>query len=136
MLKAFIPATFLLAAATPAGATCKQADIAGTWTAYSLSQDSGQLAWAACNLVISTAGTFTTAGSSCTASGHTVQVQGSVKLSGAAKCAFSGSISAPAIGQTDPIPSLTLSLDKQTAVGVTGHNGAGNVSAFSMVKTQ
>jgi len=135
MLKALIPAILLLAA-TPAGANCSQANIAGTWTAYSLSQDSGELAWTACNLVISTAGTFTTAGSSCTASGVTVKVQGSVKLAAAAKCAFSGSINAPSAGQTDPIPSLTLSLDKQTAIGVTGTNGAGNVSAFSMVKTK
>jgi hypothetical protein len=36
MLKAFIPALLLIAAAAPAGATCKQADIAGTWTAYSI----------------------------------------------------------------------------------------------------
>jgi len=136
MIKTLIPAALLIVAAMPAGAACTQANIAGTWTAYSLSQDnSGELAWTGCNLVISTAGAFTTASSSCTASGQTVKVQGSVKLIGTAKCVYSGSISIP--GQvTDPIPSLTLSLDRQTAIGVTGHNGAGNVSAFSMVKTQ
>lgn len=136
MLKTIIPACLMLAAAAPAGASCTQADIAGTWTAYSLTQDSGQLAWTACNLVISTAGTFGTASSTCTASGQTVKVQGSIKLTAAAKCAYGGSISAPAIGQSDPIPSVTLSLDKQTAFGVTGTNAAGNVSGISMVKTK
>ena len=135
MFKALIPAALLVAAAVPAHAACTQANIAGTWTAYSLSQDnSGQLAWTTCNLVINTSGAFSTANSSCTASGQTVAVQGSVKPTGAARCAYSGSITAPSVGTTDPIPSLTLSLDKQSAIGVTGTNGAGNVSGFSMMK--
>ncbi len=36
---------------------------------------------------------------------------------------------------TDPISSLTLSLDQQTASGVGAQNGSGNVSGFTMVKT-
>ena len=135
MFKALIPAALLIAAAAPVQAACTQANIAGTWTAYVLTQDSGQLSSVVCNLVINTAGAFSTANSSCTASGQTVAVQGSVKPSAAARCAFSGSINSPAVGSTDPV-SLTLSLDKQSAVGVTGTNGAGNVSGFSMVKTK
>jgi hypothetical protein len=138
MLKAFIPALLLIAAAAPAGATCKQADIAGTWTAYSIGKDSAnnQLAWVSCNLVINTAGRFSTGTSSCTASGKTVGLQGMLKLSGPAKCLYSGSFTIPEAPHTDPIPALTLSLDKQTASGAGGHNGTTDVFVLTMVKTQ
>lgn len=136
MIKTLISSAFLLAYAASAQGACTQANIAGTWTAYSISQDdSGELAWTACNLVINTAGAFTTVTSSCTASGQTVQVQGSLKLAVAARCAYSGSIAIPN-DVTDPLPSITLSLDKQTAIGVGGKDGTNNVFVFSMVKTK
>ncbi len=52
------------------------------------------------------------------------------------QCAYTGSLTIPQAGHTDPIPALTLSLDKQTATGAGGNNGSGDVFAFSMVKTQ
>jgi hypothetical protein len=136
MLKALIPAALSILAALPAEAACTQANIAGTWTAYAVSQDEmNDLAWSACDLVIGAAGAFTGSNSTCTAAGVTVKVQGSLKLTNAARCAYSGSISLGS-GLTDPIPSLTLSLDRQTAAGVGGKNGGGNVFVFNMVKTQ
>jgi hypothetical protein len=137
MIKAIIPAAFALACAASAQGACTQANIAGTWTAYSVGQDDrGQLAWVACRLVINPAGAFTSATSTCTAAGRTVQAQGSLKLSVPANCAYNGSISIVQAGSTDPIPSLTLSPDKQSATGVGGRNGSGNVFMFSMVKTK
>ena len=138
MIKALIPSAFLLACAASAQGACTQADIAGTWTAYSIGIDStnGQLAWVACNLVINTAGGFTGGTSTCTASGHTVNAQGSLKIFAAAKCAYKGSLTIVQAGHTDPIPSLTLSMDKQTASGAGANNGSGNVFMFSMVKTK
>jgi len=142
MLRALIPAALLaataLGTAVPAGATCKQADIAGTWTAYSIGKDStnNQLAWVSCNLVISAGGAFSTATSSCVSSGHTVTVQGTLSLSGPAKCLYTGSLTIPSGPHTDPLPSVTLSLDKQTAAGAGGHNGTTDVFVFTMVKTK
>jgi hypothetical protein len=136
MIKTLISSAVLVVCAASAQGACTQADIAGTWTAYSISQDqTHQLAWTACNLVIGASGAFTTASSSCSAAGQTAKVQGSLKLSSAAKCAYSGSIAIPH-QVTDPIPSLTLSLDKQTAMGAGGKNGTSDVFAFSMVKTK
>jgi hypothetical protein len=136
MLKALIPAAILIVAAMPAEAACTQANIAGTWTAYSIGLDSGQLAWVSCNLVIDTAGAFSAGTSTCTASGQTANAQGSLKLSAVAKCRYTGSLTIVQASHTDPIPSLTLSLDKQTASGVGAQNGSGNVFVFNMVKTQ
>lgn len=138
MLKALVPAAFLLVAATPAGATCTQPDIAGTWTAYSIGKDtfSGQLEWVVCNLVINKAGGFARTTSSCKAANTTVQAHGILTLSTPAKCAFSGTITVANGSQTDQIPSLTLSPDKQTAIGVGGQDGTADVFVFSMVRTQ
>jgi len=137
MIKALISSAFLLTcAATPAGAACTQANLAGTWTAYSIGLNGSQLAWVSCNLVIGPLGAFIGASSSCAASGETVKVKGALRLSAPAKCAFSGSLTILPARGTNPIPSLTLSLDKQTAAGVGGANGSGNVFTFLMVRTK
>jgi hypothetical protein len=136
MIKAIIPAALLLAFSVTAQAACTQADIAGTWTAYSISQDqTGRLAWTSCNMVIGQGGAFTSATSSCSASGVSVQVHGSLKLGSAARCLYSGSITSSE-GATDPITSLTMSLDKQSVTGAGGRNGRANVFMFSMMKTK
>jgi hypothetical protein len=136
MIKAIIPAAFALACAAPAQAACSQADIAGRWTAYSFSQDqTGSLAWAACVLNINAQGQFTAGPSYCSASGQTVQIHGALTTSAASVCLFSGSITSSQ-NVTDPIPSITLSLDKQSAMGAGGKNGTGGVFMFSMVRTK
>jgi hypothetical protein len=137
MIKAIIPAALLLACGTTTQGACTQADIAGTWTAYSVGQDdTGRLAWVSCNLVVGPAGEFTKAASSCTAAKSTEQAQGFLKLLSAVKCAYKGSLSIVQAGATNPIPSLTLSQDKQSATGVGGLDGGINVFMFSMVKTK
>lgn len=137
MIKAIIPAAILFAFGATAHAACTQADIAGTWTAYSVGQDdTGRLAWVSCELVIGPTGGFTKTTSSCTAAKSTVQAQGSLKLLSGAKCAYKGSLTIVQANHTDPIPSLTLSQDKQSATGVGGRDGGSNVFMFSMVKTK
>ncbi len=137
MIKAIIPAALLLVFGATAHGACVQADIAGTWTAYSVGQDdTGRLAWVSCNLVVGATGAFISATSSCTAAKSTVQAQGSLKLLSGAKCAYKGSLTIVQAGSTDPIPSLTLSQDKQSATGVGGRDGGSNVFMFSMVKTK
>lgn len=137
MIKALIPSVFLLACATSAHGACTQANIAGTWTAYSIGlDDTHKLSWVSCNLVINTAGAFSGATSSCTASGQTAKAQGAIKLFSVPKCTYKGTLTIPQANHTDPIPSLTLSLDKQTAIGAGGNNGTTDVFAFSMVKTR
>jgi hypothetical protein len=137
MIKAIVPAALLLATAATAQGACTQADIAGTWTAYTVGQDNtGRLAWVSCNLVIGSAGGFTKATSFCTAAASLVQAQGALKLLSGAKCAYKGSITIVQAGAANAIPSLTLSQDKQSASGVGGLDGGSNVFMLTMVKTK
>lgn len=136
MIKTIIPAVFALACAASAHAACTQANIAGKWTAYSFSQDQvGALAWTTCLLAIDSQGQFTAGTSYCAASGQKVQVHGALTALSPSICLYAGSITSSQ-GVTDPIPSLTLSLDKQSATGAGGKNGSGNVFMFSMVRTK
>jgi len=136
MLKSFIPAVFTLACAASAQSACTQADVAGTWTAYVVSQDTiGELAWTSCRFIIDATGAFKSTNSTCSATGHVVRVQGSLSLSAPALCAYKGAITiSNRQGATSNIPSLTLSMDKQTAMGAGGENGANDVFMFSMVR--
>jgi hypothetical protein len=137
MIKAIFPAALLLATAATAQGACTQADIAGTWTTYTVGQDNtGRLAWVSCNLVISPAGGFTKANSFCTATASIAQAQGTLKLFSGPKCAYKGSITIVQGGAASAIPSLTLSQDKQSASGVGGVDGRGNVFMLTMVKTK
>jgi hypothetical protein len=136
MIKSFVPAVLALACATSAQGACIQANIAGTWTAYVTSQDTvGELAWTTCRLLIDATGAFKSTDSTCSASGRSARVQGSLSLSAPALCAYKGSITINQKGGgTSNIPSLTLSTDKQTAMGAGGENGANDVFMISLVR--
>jgi hypothetical protein len=136
MIKAIIPAVFAIACAAPTQAACTQADLAGKWTAYVFTQDdTGKLAWIACTMVINAQGEFQTGTSFCKASGQTQQVHGALRTQSAPMCLFAGTITTGQ-GAANSIPSLTLSLDKQSATGAAGKNGSRNVSMFSMMKVK
>jgi len=127
-----------LAMAVPAGATCTQANLAGTWTATSLSRTAaGDLAWTTCDLVINAQGRFVAATSKCNGSqGDASPAQGSLALAKPASCAYAGSITLTKYRQTNRIRLATLSLDHQVVSGVGGGLGAGGTFTFNMVKTK
>lgn len=138
-MKKLIPIAAVISALTSAQAiaACTQGNLAGTWTAYSVSVNSGALAWTTCTLVINAAGGFSTNTSAClTSSGVSANAQGTLKLFKAATCAFNGSIKFPAYGTTDYIRAVTVSLDHMTASGIGGGGSYGGVFVFNMVRTK
>ena len=125
-----------LMAPAAAQATCTQADLSGTWTAYTVAQPNNQaLAWVVCSLVINAGGVLTTATSACeNSNGVTARPQGRISLAKAAICAFSGSIDYPAYGVGGTIQSLTLAMNKQSGTGI--GTGSSGVFVLNMVKVK
>lgn len=110
--------------------------MAGTWTAYSVGQQANDaLNWTDCTLVINAKGAFSTAASACVNSSNVAaKVQGQIKLGAPAKCLFSGSITAPSLGTSAYVRSLTLSPDKGNASGIGGGGQYGHAFVFNMVR--
>ena len=97
-------------------AACLQADVAGTWQAYSLGVGDGGSAWTICRLVVNPRGTA--APTFCTLSnGETVQAtRGRLLLRNSANCTFTGEIT---LGDVpNRIRHATMSRDKNTVEGV------------------
>jgi hypothetical protein len=123
--------------ALPAAASCTQAELAGKWTAYSVSQPGSSLAWTTCQLTISAAGTFGIATSACINSANTsAKAKGSLKLQNAAQCVFAGTINFPAYDVTDTVRSVTLMINKQEATRIGGGGADGSAFVFNMAKLQ
>jgi hypothetical protein len=118
-----------------ADASCVQSSVAGSWTAYSVSDPNNKLAFVACTLVINSAGTFAAANSVCASSvaSVTTKAKGAIKLINGAACAYQGSITLISFGETDSVKLATLSINKDTVSGV-GVGQSGGVFVFNMVK--
>jgi hypothetical protein len=138
MLKAITASVLLLTAlAAPANASCTQAQLAGIWTAQSVSAVGGQLTWTTCTLTINAAGAFPANKSACLDSlGVESDGEGSFKLFNAANCAFDGTVHFIGYGTNAYIRNLTLSIDHQTAAGIGGGGAYGGVFVFNMVKVK
>ena len=116
-----------LTLSSTANATCTQANMVGTWEAYSLSAQTG--IWTRCKMTVTTTGAFTNA--SCVdLDANAAPVTGNVKLLNGALCAFNGKIVAG--GETSTIKHMTLSQDKITAEGV--GTFPGGTFIFSLTK--
>ncbi len=122
----------------PAEATCTQANIAGTWTATSVSQQSNYvLAWVGCALTINAQGNFKTNNSGCIASNNNHSyAQGQFKLVDASLCSYSGTIQFPIYGTYGVLQIATLSMDHQIVSGIGGGLGQGGAFVFNMVKVK
>ena len=120
-----------LATASPADAACTQAQAAGTWAAYSVGAQSGSVYWIKCTLTIKTNGAFS-AGSCIQSNGASSPASGTVKLTNAANCTYSGSITFTADGVTSTVNQATLSQSKELVDGVGTFLGGG--FAFNMVR--
>lgn len=136
-LSAIGAVTLALSSALPAAASCNQAQLAGKWTAYSLSQPGSSLLWTTCALTISAAGNFGIATSGCVNSANTsAKARGSLKLEDAAQCVFAGTINFPAYNITYTVRSVTLMINKQEATGIGGGGADGSAFVFNMAKLQ
>ena len=139
-MKALLTAGLMLAASagSPAQAACTQPQLAGTWTAESLSLDSGgHLLWITCKLDIGTAGGFFAKTSACLNSDRQrSEARGSLKLFSTANCAFEGSINLVGYQSTLYVRNLTLSLDHQVASGIGGGGSYGSAFVFNLVKVK
>jgi hypothetical protein len=122
---------------TQAVAACSQSNVAGTWTAYSVSEPNGDLGFVACTLVINSAGTFGPTNSVCGSSvaSGTTKAKGTVTLLDGPSCSYKGSITLISYGETDSVKLATLSLSKDTVSGV-GIGQSGGAFVFNMVKTK
>jgi hypothetical protein len=126
-----------LSSALPAAASCTQAELAGKWTAYSVSQPGRTLLWTTCQLTITAAGNFGIATSACVNSaGNSAKAKGSLTLQNAAQCVFTGTINLPAYGITYTVRSATLMINKQEATGIGGGGADGSAFVFNMAKLQ
>ena len=139
-MKTLLATGLLLAAsaAYPAQAACTQPQLAGTWTAESLTQGAaGHLVWITCTLDISTAGGFLASTSACLNSdSQRSEARGTLKLFDAANCAFQGNINLVGFKSNLSIRNLTLSLDHQVASGIGGGGTYGSAFAFNLVKVK
>lgn len=131
-------AAIALASAFPAAASCTLANIAGTWSTYSVAQASnGALDWEGCTLTITNKGGFSTSNSQCVDSfGNKAPALGQFNLVNPAICNFGGTMSFPKFGVSITIRAMTLSLDHMTTSGIGGGAQFGGVFVFNMVKTK
>ena len=139
-MKTLLTAGLLLAAsaAYPAQA-CTQPQLAGTWTAETLSLGTGgHLLWITCTLDIGTAGGFTAGTSAClNSSGQRSEARGTLKVFNAANCAFSGTVNLVGYQSNLFVRNLTLSMDHNVAAGVGGGGEKyGSAFSFNMVKVK
>ena len=123
----------LAANATPANAACIQSNAAGAWAAYSAGTANGAYYWFRCALTIGPGGTITSG--SCTESnGLASPITGQVKLTEAASCTFTGTLNFTKLKETATVNQATLSLDKQSVLGV--GSILTNKFSFNMLKTK
>lgn len=117
---------------------CVQSQMAGYWNAYSVGEQSNaSLGWTACFLVIDAKGNFTTAASACADSqGREAKVRGTLKLQNAAKCLFSGSITAPSLASSTTVKALALAINHETANGIGGGSESQGAFVFNMTKAK
>jgi len=127
-----------LALSNPVLASCTQAQLAGTWTAQSVSLDTnGYLAWTTCTLSINTVGGFSANTSACLNSlGQKSNAQGSLKVFNAANCAYDGALNLVNFLTTVYVRNFTLSMDHLTGSGIGGGGAYGGVFVFNMVKVK
>jgi len=112
-----IAAALTLAANGPAHATCIQANAAGTWAAYSAGTTNGDYYWFKCQFSIDTAGKIQRG--ACTESnGSSSAVAGNVHLIVPGGCTFTAALDFTTFKLKASIDEATLSLDKQTVLGV------------------
>jgi hypothetical protein len=106
-----------LVTSAPADAACTLADAAGTWAAYSAGTTNGVYYWFRCTFTFDTAGKIT-AGACVESNGAASAVTGSVHLAVPVYCAFTSTLDFTKFNLTATIDKATLSLDKQSVIGV------------------
>src|SRR6185437_3434420 len=140
-MKTLLTAGLLLAAsaAYPAQAACTQAQLAGTWTASTLSLGTGgHLIWITCSLAINTAGGFTSGTSAClNSNGQQSEARGTLKIFDAANCAYSGNVNLVGFKSNLFVRNLSLSQEHNVASGVGGGgNQFGSAFSFNLIKVK
>jgi hypothetical protein len=121
----------LLGISAPAGATCAQSDVAGTWGAYALAAGSSGAYWLRCDLAVNATGQIVATSSKCTQSnGLTGSVTGTITLQNGSLCSFTGAFTIS--GTRSIIDQITLAPSKEAAEGV-GHFSGGGFS-YSLVR--
>ena len=126
-------AALTLLATAHADANCTQANAGGSWAAYAAGTVDGTYFWFRCTVAISAAGKIT-AGTCVQSDGQSTPVTGSLRLTVPADCRFNGTIDITKFKETSTINQATMSLDKQTVLGV----GAlpGQKFTFNMLKVK
>jgi len=140
-MKTVLTAALLLAAsaAYPAQAACTQAELAGTWTAETLSlATGGRLIWITCTLAINAVGGFTANTSAClNSNGQRSDARGTLKVFDAPNCAFAGNVNLVGFKSNLYVRNLTLAQDHSVASGVGGGgNQYGSAFSFNLVKVK
>lgn len=114
----------------PAYSACTQADIAGTWQAYSVGATANGGYWVQCRVSVNSNGTI--ANNTCIDSGNNAatMTNGKVTLTSSARCTYTGNFRLG--GALNTIRHATLAKSKTTAEGVGVFPGG--VFRFSLTK--
>jgi hypothetical protein len=124
-----------MATAIPVYGACTQANMTGTWTAFTSTPNGNSYVGIGCILTIGSNGAFISKSSSCVSTnGLNTGVSDSLVLANAALCSFRGSIILAAFGITDVLSQTTLSKYHDTLAGVGFNQANGFGFTFNMVQ--
>jgi len=137
-MKSLLSTAVMLAAlaALPAEAACTQAQLAGTWRLYFQGHYVAQDFAYACTLVIANTGVLSTASGCADTLNRTTPVTGSLKLTNAAYCDYTGKIVLKVGNDINDFLRTTLSPDHNVMSGAVYDEVSTIGYAFTMVRAK